>query len=109
MRKLSLAFLVILLSGCASMRGVDVTGEESARPFAVEVTNNRTGVIIVSYSAGAQRVELGSVPARSSERYVVPAAEGSTVTIMAVTSGGASAGNYPVVVEAGTTRRIIIR
>jgi hypothetical protein len=109
MRKLSLAVLMVVLSGCASMRGVDVGGDDTARPFAVEVTNNRSGTITVFYSTGTQRVELGTVTARMTERYVVPVTDGSTVTIMAYTAGGGSAGNYPVAAEAGTTRRIIVR
>lgn len=109
MRKLVMVAAALVLSSCASMRKVDIGGNEPARNFFVEVTNARSSTVTVSYAAGSDRIELGSVAPQRMERFIVPAAEGSSVTIMAVTSGGASAGNYPVTVSGGTTRKITIR
>ena len=109
MRKLILVALAFVVTGCASMRGVDVGGNDPSSNFWVEVTNNRAGTITVAYNRGSDRIELGTVASRRAERFVVPAAAGSSVTIMAFTSGGASAGNYPVSVQPGTTTRITVR
>jgi hypothetical protein len=109
MRKLVLVALAFVVTGCASMRGVDIGGNDPARNFWVEVTNQRAGTITVSYTRGADRLELGTVASQRTERFVIAAEERTSVTIMAFTSGGASAGNYPVTVEPGTTRKITVR
>jgi hypothetical protein len=109
MRKVAFAVIALLATSCASMRGVDIGGNDPTRNFAVEITNQRAGAITVAYSSGSDRIELGTVPSQRTERFIVPAADRSQVTIMAFTSGGASAGNYPVTVEPGITRRITVR
>ena len=108
MRKLIVAVLAIVLTGCASMRGVDV-GSESSGNFYVDVTNSRSASITVSYSAGGDRVQLGTVSAGATQRFALPGGAGSSVTIMAVNSSGTTVGTYPVSIEPGSTRKITVR
>lgn len=109
MRKLVMVAVALVLSSCASMRSVDIGGNEPARNFFVEVTNARSSTVTVSYTSGGERIELGAVAPQRTERFIIPAAEGSSVTVMAVTSSGASVGSYPVTVAGGTTRKVTIR
>ena len=108
MRKLIVAVLAIVLTGCASMRSVDVGGQAGGN-FYVDVTNSRSAAVTVSYSAGGDRIQLGTVGARATQRFALPGAAGSSVTIMAVNSSGATVGTYPVSIEPGTTRKITIQ
>ena len=102
------AAAALLLSACASMRGVQV-GSEPNRTYAVEVTNNRAGTVTVSYTGNGVSGELGTVAPRATERFVIAMSEPGQITVVARTTSGASAGNYPVTLEAGVTKRITIR
>jgi len=98
----------LLLSACASTRGVQV-GTEPNRVFAIEVTNNRAGTVTVSYTANGVSGELGTVAPRMTERFVIAMTEPGQITVVARTTAGASAGNYPVTLEAGVTKRVTVR
>lgn len=99
---------VFLLSACASTRGVQV-GTEPNRTFAIEVTNNRAGTVTVSYTGNGVSGELGTVAPRMTERFVIAVADPGQITVVAKTTSGASAGNYPVTLQAGVTKRVTIR
>lgn len=109
MRVLLAGFLALTLTGCASMRKVDVGSGDTTQSGAVEVTNNRTGTITVSYSDGTDTRQLGTVAPGRAERFVIAGSRQQQITVIAVTSGGASAGNYPVTLESGITKRITVR
>jgi hypothetical protein len=101
-RKMILAVVAIALTGCASMRGVDV-GSESVSSF-------RVSVVTMSYTAaGGNRIELGTVAAKATQQFVIAGAAGSSVTIMAANSSGTTVGSYPVTIESGSTRQITVR
>ncbi len=98
----------LLLSACASMRGVQV-GTEPNRTFAIEVTNNPARTVTVSYTGKGVSGELGTVAPRTTERFVIAMADAGQITVVAKTTSGASAGNYPVTLEAGVTKRVTVR
>lgn len=101
--------LTLALAGCASMRGVQV-GTDPNQVYAIQVTNSRGGMVNVSYTAGqATPVSLGSISPGQTERFVIPVDRPMQITVIAYTSGGASAGNYPVSLEPGVTKRVTIR
>jgi hypothetical protein len=102
------ALLALTLSACAGMRGVQV-GTDPGQIYAVEVHNSRGGTVSVSYSAGGAAVALGTISSGQTERYVIPVDEPMQITIVARTSSGASAGNYPVALQAGVTKRVTVR
>ena len=108
-RWLMLAAAVLTVSGCASMRGVQVGAGDPGKTFAIEVTNNRAGTVTVSYTGNGVSGELGTVSPRMTERFVIAISEPQQITVVAKTTSGASAGNYPVTLEAGVTKRITIR
>jgi hypothetical protein len=110
MKKAVLPMLILAMSmaACASMRGVQV-GSDPVKTYAIEVTNNRAGTVTISYSAGGTAAELGTVAPRMTERFVIPLAQPGSITVLAKTSAGASAGNYPVTLQAGVTQRITVR
>jgi hypothetical protein len=103
-----LVAVAVLFGGCASMRGVEV-GSEPNRTFAIEVTNNRAGTVTVSYTGNGIGGELGTVAPRMTERFVIAMADAGQITVVAKTTSGASAGNYPVTLEPGVTKRITVR
>ncbi len=107
---IALALAVTLtLGACASMRGVQV-GTDPNLVYAIYVTNNRGGMVNVSYTAGqATPVSLGSISPGQTERFVIPVDQPMQITVIAYTTSGASAGNYPVQLEAGVTKRVTIR
>ncbi len=111
MRKavLPLVICAFAIAGCASMRGVEVGSGDPVTTFAIEVTNSRGGTVTVSYSAGGAASELGTVAPRMTERFVIPLSEPRQITVVAKTTSGASAGNYPVTLQAGVTKRITVR
>jgi hypothetical protein len=43
------------------------------------------------------------------ERFVIAMTEPGQITVVARTTAGASAGNYPVTLEAGVTKRVTVR
>jgi hypothetical protein len=108
MRKLILAVIAFALVGCASTRGVDV-GTQTGGNFYVDVTNSRSASVTVAYTAGADRIQLGTVAAGATQRFVVPGGAGTSVTVMAVNSSGTTVGSYPVSIEPGSTRKITVR
>jgi hypothetical protein len=91
------------------MRGVNVGSGNTSEVFAVDVTNYRAGTVTVSYSGNGVSGELGTVAPRMTERFVIAVTQPQQVTIVARTTSGASAGNYPVQLEAGVTKRVTIR
>lgn len=99
---------VLALTGCASMRGVDVGSGDNAT-FAVDVTNYRAGTVSVSYSGNGVSGDLGTVAPRMTERFIIAVNQPQQITIVARTTSGASAGNYPVTLEAGVTKRVTVR
>lgn len=99
----------LTVSGCASMRGAQVGTGDPGKSYAIEVTNNRAGTVTVSYTGNGVSGELGTVAPRMTERFVIAISEPQQVTVVAKTSSGASAGNYPVTLAAGVTKRITIR
>ena len=101
--------LVFGLAGCASMRGVEVGSGDPGQTFAIDVTNYRAGTITVAYSIGGAASELGTVAPRMTERFVIPVSQAQQITVVAKTTSGASAGNYPVTLEAGMTKRVTVR
>src|SRR5687768_16561951 len=78
----------LLLSACASTRGVQV-GTEPNRVFAIEVTSNRAGTVTVSYTAHGISGELGTVAPRMPERFVIAMTEPGQITVVAKTTSGA--------------------
>ncbi|HEY0674024.1 MAG TPA: hypothetical protein VGD27_17235 [Longimicrobiales bacterium] len=102
------ALLALTLSACASMRGVQV-GSDPVQTYAIQVTNSRSGTVSVSYSTGGAAVQLGTISPGGSERFVIPVSAPTQITVIARTTSGASAGNYPVSLEAGVTKRVTIR
>ena len=106
-RLIAIAFALVL-GGCASMRGVEV-GTEPSRTFAIEVTNNRAGTVAISYTGTGVSGELGTVAPRATERFVIAMTEAGQITVVAKTTSGASAGNYPVTLQAGVTQRVTVR
>ena len=98
----------LLFSACASTRGVQV-GTEPNRTFAIQVTNNRAGTVSISYTGNGVSGDLGTVAPRATERFVIAINEAQQITVVAKTTSGASAGNYPVTLEAGVTPRITVR
>jgi hypothetical protein len=105
----AILFTTVAMAGCASMRGVEVGSGDPTRTYAIEVTNIRAGIVTISYSTGAAPIELGTVSPQRTERFVIALNEPGQITVVAKTSSGASAGNYPVTLEAGVTRRITVR
>ena len=106
------AFLLLvtafLASGCASMRGVQV-GTEPAKTYAIEVTNSRGSTVTISYTGNGVNGNLGTVAPRMTERFVIALNEPGQITVVAKTSSGASAGNYPVTLQPGVTQKITVR
>jgi hypothetical protein len=100
------AALATTMAGCAGMRGVEIGSGDPVRTYAVEVTNRRAGTITVSYSTGASDGTLGTVAPSRTERFVIPLDEPGSVTLSAVTSGGASAGTRTVNLQPGVTARV---
>ena len=108
MKKTLLLVLGLTLGGCASMRGVDV-GTDAASTYAIEVTNNRSATVTISYTDGGTNRQLGTVAARRTERFVIAAPASTSVTVRASTASGTSVGTYNVQLQAGTTQRITVR
>ena len=106
--RFSLVAAALLLSACASTRGVQV-GTEPNQVFAIEVTNNRAGTVTVSYTGNGVSGELGTVAPRMTERFVIAMTEPGQITVVAKTTAGVSAGNYPVTLQAGVTKRVTVR
>ena len=106
------AFLLLVTafvaSGCASMRGVQV-GTEPAKTYAIEVTNRRSSTVTISYTGNSVNCNLGTVAHRMTERFVIALSEPGQITVVAKTSSGASAGNYPVTLQPGVTQKITVR
>jgi hypothetical protein len=108
MRKLLAIGAGLLLAGCASTRGVEV-GSEASSTYAIEVTNNRSSTVTIQYSDGGSRVQLGTVAARQTERFIIAAPQATNITVYAATSAGASVGNWPITLLAGSTQRVTVR
>ena len=108
MTKALLVAAAFLVSGCASMRGVDV-GTDTANTYSIMVTNQRSSAVTITYNDGEGVRELGSVGARDAERFIIAAPRSTSVTVRAVNSAGSQVGLYTVALEAGVTKQITVR
>jgi hypothetical protein len=90
-RKTIALLLAIVLSGCASMRGVKV-GSDNTASYRVEVHNIHSSTLTVSYTDTRGTHELGQVTAGSTQQFVIAAPSSTSVEIMGMTSAG---GHYP--------------
>lgn len=98
----------ILMSGCASMRGVSV-GSDSAATYAVEVTNTMPHSMNIAWSDGGEEKALGSVPSGRAERFIVAGATSSRITLTARDANRTHTRTIPVDLVAGTTQRVTVR
>ena len=108
MKKLILLVLALAMTGCASMRGVDV-GTESGGTYAISVTNHRSAKVNISYLDGETFRQLGSVEPHRTERFVIPSPKTPNVTVRAISTGGATVGTFNVALESGTTKQITVQ
>ena len=97
--------VTLSLTGCASMRGVDL-GRGDTRTYPVDVTNRRTSTITVSYSGGGSEGVLGTVASMRTERFIIPMDAPASVRFTATTSSGTSVGSKTVTLQEGTAVRI---
>src|SRR5687767_1635047 len=79
MRKLFVVGAVLALAGCASTRGVEV-GSEPSSTYAIEVTNNRSSTVTITYTDGGARIQLGTVGARQTERFIIASPQATNIT-----------------------------
>jgi hypothetical protein len=90
------------LSACAATRSAKVESG-SATSYTINVKNNRSSPIVVSYQADGSTRELGSVTSGATERFVVIASTPS-ITLQTRTTSGTSVGSQVVALSrAGTT------
>lgn len=104
-RSVLILLLAVLLSACASMRGVDV-GTDKTAARQVSVTNARNGDISLSYNDGTGVRELGSIGPGTHRVTIVTS--NPSVTLVAKTATGATIGSYPVTLS-GTAPSITVR
>ena len=110
MRKVLAIGVGLLLAGCASMRGVEVgSGGDASASYAIQVTNNRGSSVQISYTDGGARIQLGTVAAGNTERFIIASPQSTSITVYASNSSGTNVGNFPVTLAAGTTTRITVR
>lgn len=95
------AVLVLALSACASMRSMKVESDDGSS-YTIDVRNNRSSMITVSYSDGTTTRELGSVNPGRTEHFVVVSGDGR-ITVYARTAGGANLPGQTVTLGSGST------
>jgi hypothetical protein len=95
------------LSACAATRSAKVESG-SATSYAIEVKNNRSSTIVVSYQADGSTRELGSVASGATQRFVVISSTPS-ITLQTRTTSGASVGSQIVAVSKAGTTAVTIR
>lgn len=93
--------LALSLSACASMRSMKVESDD-ASSYSIDVRNNRSSMITVSYSDGDATRELGSVNPGRVEHFVVVSKTGR-ITVYARTAGGANLPSQIVSLGSGST------
>lgn len=104
----ALVFLATWLSACASMRKVSV-GEESSATYSIDVTNNRSSTMTVSWSDGSNTRELGTVGPSRTERFIIAGAKTTSISVSGRNSSGATSGPYSVNLVAGSAQRVTLR
>jgi hypothetical protein len=99
------AFLVMAISACASMRKIEV-GSGAATSTRISVHNSHSSTLTVSYadSKGTSH-ELGTIASGQTLPFFIPGTQGATVTIMGMTSGG---GHYEKTATLGSTTSITL-
>ena len=95
--------LVLSMSGCASMRKIEV-GSGTAASYTVNVQNTHSSTLTVSYTdAGGKTHELGSVSPSETLPFVIPGSSGTTVTLVGVSTAG---GHYTGSATLGSTTKV---
>jgi hypothetical protein len=99
--------LVLLTTACASRRPVSIGSDVT---YPVEVVNQLSQSMTVYWSDGGEPRLLGPVGAGRTERFLIVGSGSTSVSITARDAGGAQrAGPISVVLEAGVTKRVIVR
>jgi hypothetical protein len=103
-------FLPLVAVAClATCRPVAVTSDP--RPtYSIDVHNETSVSMIVSYNDGRGDAVLGTVPANRTERFIIASPRATTVTIRATSeSRTRTAGPYTVQLAAGTPQSVRLR
>lgn len=95
------ATLALFVSACASMRSMKVESDDGSS-YTIDVRNNRTSMVTVSYSDDGTTRELGSVNPGRVEHFVVVSKTGR-ITVYARTAGGANLPGQVVSLGSGST------
>jgi hypothetical protein len=108
MLQLLLGLAVTVFAGCASMRGASV-GTDPV--YAIEVANQMPHAMTVFWSqSGGEPRSLGTVASGRTERFVIAGNTTNTISVTARdTNGTHRTGPYSVTLEAGVTKRVIVR
>ena len=107
-RFLALLAIVSATGACASMRKVDV-GSADNTVYYVNVTNQRTASMTVSWTDGTNTRELGTVAGGRTERFIVAGPKTTSISVTGRTSAGVQSGPYAVTLVAGSPQTVILR
>lgn len=104
MRRLRLLTLAALVSvaGLACARGVTLN-PDAGQTFAVNVINEMSHAMVISYDDGQTTRPLGTVGANQRDRFVIATADGTTVTIVATDQGDTHTVRRTVALSPGQT------
>lgn len=104
MRRLRLLSLALLVSfaGMACARAVTLN-EDAGQTYAVNVINEMSHAMVISYDDGQTTHPLGTVQANQRERFVVAGASGTTVTLIATDQANTHTVRRTVALSAGQT------
>lgn len=104
MRRLRVFSLALLVSfaGMACARTVTLN-EDTGQTYAVNVINDLSQAMVVSYDDGQTTRPLGTVQANQRERFVIAGASGTTVTLVATNQADTRTVRRTVVLSPGQT------
>ena len=95
---------LVVIGGCASMRGVSVGSDKStvsaATSYQLAVHNTRSSSIVVSWQSSSGTQALGTVTAGDTKYFTITG--GTAGSVRAVTSGGTTLGTKSVTLGADT-------
>jgi hypothetical protein len=100
-----------LLAAAALFACRTVSVASDPRPtYSVDVHNETTVALIVSYNDGRGDAVLGTVPANRTERFIIASPQATTVTIRGTNEARSrTVGPYTVQLVAGTPQPVRLR
>jgi FtsP/CotA-like multicopper oxidase with cupredoxin domain len=109
LRVFTLVALTALVAAASGACARNVTlNEDAGQTYAVNVINRMSHAMTIAYDDGQTTRPLGTVAANRSERFVIAAVSGSTITLVATDPADTQTVRRTVALSPGATVDVVI-